>query len=356
MKRILISIVLVAVLASGAAVAQDSPFENFDDFTSGFEAFGRELAGALPHNTTIGQQWADAHIGQLLAFPPRFGLGVSVGQTTIPRDAFDQAFNSLGLDSQELLSDLPEEAQELGLPLPGFTVDARAGGIILPFDVGVKVGALDEFPIGEENGPTIDYLLAGADVRYRVVRERRLLPKVSVGAGVNYSTFRLDAPGLLGESVDIADVPDDPDDPDSTATLGFTDPELFLEWETTVFDITAQASKRFFIFQPFVGAGLSYSSSDVGGGVSSQFRVNGSEPTEEELETIQEALAASGEDGEFSFADNQFGFLATQEDVVNTRVFGGLGLRLFMFNLDVGASYEFESGSIGAQIGTRIQF
>jgi hypothetical protein len=353
MKRFLISMVLIAALGAGTAVAQDSPLDNFDEFTAAFGLFGEELAGALPHNTTIGQQWADAHIGQLLAFPPRMGLGISTGVTTVPQEAFDAAFGSLGLSSADLLSQLPPELQDIGLPLPGFTVDARAGGIILPFDVGVKVGALDNFALGEEGGPTVDYLLVGADVRYRVLREGFLLPKVSVGAGVNYSTFRLAAPGLLGNNLTIAEVPTGQS---TTAELSFSDPSLFLEWETTVFDVTAQASKRFLIFQPFVGAGLTYSSSNVGGGVSSQFLVDGSEPTEAEIQQIQDALAASGQDGDFNFTDNEFGFLTTQNDVVNTRVYGGLGLRLFMFNLDVGASYELSSGSIGAQIGTRIQF
>ena len=75
MKRLLISMLLIAALGAGTAVAD--PFSDFDAFTEGFRAFGSELAGALPHNTTIGQQWADAHIGQLLGIPPRFGLGVS---------------------------------------------------------------------------------------------------------------------------------------------------------------------------------------------------------------------------------------------------------------------------------------
>ncbi len=350
MKRLLISMLLIAALGAGTAVAD--PFSDFGAFTEGFQAFGSELAGALPHNTTIGQQWADAHIGQLLGIPPRFGLGVSVGVTTIPQEAFDTAFAGLGLESQELLSQLPEGLQGMGLPLPGYTIDARVGGIILPFDVGLKIGALQEGDLGDLD---LDYLLFGADVRYRVLREGILLPKVSVGLGVNYSAFRLGVPGLLDENIAIAEVPNDPNDPNSTVALSFSDPSLFLEWETTVFDLTAQASKRLLIFQPFVGAGISYSTSQVGGGVSSEVLTDGTSMTPEERQQIQEVLAASGQ-GEFNLTDNEFGFLATQDGVINTRIFGGLGLRLFMLNLDFGASYEFGSGSFGAQIGTRIQF
>ncbi|TVQ27247.1 MAG: hypothetical protein EA383_03095 [Spirochaetaceae bacterium] len=350
MKRILISMLLIAALGAGTAVAD--PFSDFDAFTEGFQSFGEELAGALPHNTTIGQQWADAHIGQLLGFPPRFGLGVSFGVTTVPQAAFDSAFAQLGLESQDLLSQLPESMQGTGLPLPGYTIDARVGGIILPFDVGVKIGVLEDADLGDLE---LNYLLVGGDIRYRVLREGILLPKVSVGLGVNYSSFRLGVPGVLGDDVEIANVPTGPS---TSAELSFSDPNLFLEWETTVFDFTAQASKRLLIFQPFAGVGLSYSTSSVGGGVASQLLVDGTEwddLSSTDRQQIQDALAASDQ-GEFNITGNEFGFLATQDGVFNTRVFGGLGLRLFMLNLDLGASYEFGSGSLGAQIGTRIQF
>ncbi len=358
MKRLLVCVLLIAALVAGTATAD--PFSNFNDFTSAFDAFGSELAGALPHNTTIGQQWADAHIGQLLGIPPRFGLGVSVGFTTLPEGSLRAAFDAFDdLDADDLLGLVPENMRGNGLPLPGYTIDARVGGIILPFDVGVKIGVLEDFTLGDDGEPglELDYLLVGGDIRYRVLREGILLPKVSVGMGVNYSTFRMGVPGLLGSSIAIADVPNDPNDPNSSATISFTDPELFLEWESTVFDLTAQASKRLLVFQPFIGAGLSYSTSRVGGGVSSALEVDGTEwndLSDPQRQQIQNALAQSGA-GEFNLTNNEFGFLAAQE-AFNIRVFGGLGLRLFMLNLDFGASYELGSGSLGAQIGTRIQF
>lgn len=328
-----LSVAMLLTVGVGTLSAQ----EEIEQFGNQLDTFSEGMADVLPHYTTIGQQWSDAYIGQLLSVPPSFGVGVSVGTVFIPSDLLTDAADGFGDDIQAV-GDLAETTG-LGFPLPGYTVDARIGGFILPFDAGIKAGFMNT-SFGDND---LEYMLLGGDVRYSVIEEGLARPNVSAGLGVNYTnttiTAREVAPGPSYEQTINGD----------TLSVGLTDPDLFLEWDSTVIDLTAQASKNLLIFRPFGGVGVSYGRSNVGAGLRSEITYNDGGTGISQDEFTDEF----GDD--FNLDDNEFAY-RTAKSGWSTRVFGGLGLNFLMFNLDLGASYDFLSGSLGAQVGTRVQF
>lgn len=198
MKRlILIAAALVLVLAMPLA-AQTGGFD-FGTFTGDFDTFAAEVAGGLTFNSTLGLNWADAHIGNFL----HFGVGATLGATTIPFEAASAVLDTINLT---LPTDVTDIIADYGMPIPGIMAEARLGGFGLPFDMGVKYGELLpelQSAIGLPSNIVLDYLVAGADVRFRLVEERGLIPMLSVGGGVNYMQGGIGLNGLLGGSQTI---------------------------------------------------------------------------------------------------------------------------------------------------------
>jgi len=139
------------------------------------------LSATLPFNSTLGLNWSDAYIGQLLGVPPHFGVGVSAGATTVQADEIKTLLTTLGVDTG---------AFPRIVPIPAAVAEARIGGFLLPFDIGVKGGYIPP-DLGKTikdatGGLNLDYLAAGADLRFALIKGNLLLPRVSLGVGVNY--------------------------------------------------------------------------------------------------------------------------------------------------------------------------
>ncbi|MFP4644915.1 MAG: hypothetical protein ACLFM0_11220 [Spirochaetales bacterium] len=351
MLKKLALLLLIAMFIVPALSAQEKL--EFDEFTGAFETLGEGVVNTLPHYNAIGLQWSDAYIGQLLRPIPNLGLGATLGAVTIPGSVISDTVEPFGVDLDSE-GDIGEAIDRFGLPLPAYTVDARLGGVILPFDVGLKVGGADatfDFQ-GRELG--LEYLLAGADVRYAVVEGGVVMPKITAGLGVNRSTMDVRIPGVLGENVELAtfeavDSDGNPKDYD----LSLEDPSLGIGWESTSIDLKAQASKQFVFVEPFAGAALSYARSTVSGGARSDLLVNGDsydELSSDEQDAIDKALEKEDIDADgasLGFSDAQNGWSA--------RAFGGVGLRAIPFTaIDLGVSVD-TTGSLGAQLNARLQ-
>ncbi|MBN2874827.1 MAG: hypothetical protein JXM71_07010, partial [Spirochaetales bacterium] len=183
MKRFVI-VAMMALFVAGAW-AQDP---SLADFQAGFTTFAGELAPTLSYNATVGNAWSDAYIGGF----PHFGAGVAVGATTVPADSMTALFDAMGIA-------LPAELAQFGLPIPAAAISAKIGGIILPFDLGLKGMILPESVMSNlaASGITADYSLIGGNIRYAVIKENLLLPDVAIGAGYN----RLS--GSLGMELDV---------------------------------------------------------------------------------------------------------------------------------------------------------
>lgn len=308
---------------------------NYADFEAGFKDFASDLASGLPLNATIGNTWSDAYIGQLLGGVPRFGVGITAGASTLPFDTVNQVFTDLGLS---MPSDI-ETYSSYGVPFPAYTADLRIGGFILPFDFGVKLGGLNSGMFGSLPFD-FEYLLAGADIRFALMEEEGPKPDISVGIGYNYLYSEIVVPDVAsGYDLELP----------NTEQLQFSNPDLAMNWGASVFDLKAQVSKKILILRPFGGLGLSYATSQVGGGLSSDVTYTGGS-----IEQAKQDLINAG----FPVPDelDQTGInISSAVNGWGMRVFGGIGFKILLLNLDLGMGYDFLGGNLQAALGARLQ-
>jgi len=345
-------IAIIFLLAASPAFSQEIP--KIDDLLKGVDDFSKGLANALPFNSTVGLNWSDAYIGQLLELPPHFGIGVTVGVTTMPIPALESITGLIGMD------DLPLDILgSIGFPIPAISAEARIGGFFIPFDIGFKFGAvpkdiLSNFVDMNSLPIEIDYQLIGFDFRYAIFNPKAMPIKVSVGIGFNYLRGGISAevPMNLGYSFEAPSNLDNPDPNNmSTYELKVKPPTASLLWENKTLEAKAQVSFPLFIITPYAGIGISYGWSSAGYDIKSgvTYKKDGNEqPLNNQIIGILEEQGMSGLTG------NGFGSMV---DVggFNIRAFGGLSLNLFVIRIDVTAMYNFFSQSLGASLGLRFQ-
>lgn len=112
-------------------IPTDSPFTVAEN---GLNDFCDDLADVIPNSQTQQNVYAEAWIGKL--FPGfHFGAGVNAGVSALDVSTLKDAALALGVDDVKDINDT--------LVFPTITVDARLGGIILPFDIGVTAMSID---------------------------------------------------------------------------------------------------------------------------------------------------------------------------------------------------------------------
>ena len=343
-KTLLMLIILLAAMGAFAQTTFD-----FTTFQDAFNQFAGDVANSLPFNASIGLNWSDAYIGQLLDVPPHFGAGVSLGATTIPSASITTMLGPSGLNIA-----LPAEVSQYiqyGVPIPAYTVEGRIGGFLLPFDIGLKVGYIPPGTLQSWGIPVdVNYILAGADVRFALLEDSGILPAVSVGAGYTYMRGSVSVPGLLGSGIEITSI--DPPGPDGPYDITLTDPDLNFTWGTNVIDLKAQVSKNLLIFTPYLGAGASYGISSAGGGVTSELLINGSAPTQADIDAITAYLESQGQTVDLSA---QGFIIQAAANGWSFRAFGGVSMNLLIVKLDLTGMYNFLSNDFGASVGLRVQ-
>ena len=187
---------LAAVITSIALITPftfaDVPNEN--TIQDGLTAFAKEILVAAPQASTQQNVWSDAYIGNL---PLKFGFGITAGGTKIDNSGLKTALDEFGVGT----------AADMVKVLPVASIDVRLGGIILPFDVGISAMMTNPnlFAFNYSDPTTVlntsqnisfdmgglnfsyDYLTIGFDVRYRILQENVVVPKISIGAGYYYT-------------------------------------------------------------------------------------------------------------------------------------------------------------------------
>ncbi|MEX2443441.1 MAG: hypothetical protein WD492_07540 [Alkalispirochaeta sp.] len=337
MRRLLVLIMVLAVGSAGGTVFAQTEIPGLEDFESGFSGFTDEFTSSLPMNSMIGLNWSDAYVGQLLPFPS-FGVGITAGATTIPLSVFEDLSSDLvGTDgSGGDLGDLPS----LGIPLPGYAFDARVGGVILPFDVGLKFGTIGDMKVGDVEA---EYTNFGFDVRYAVLDGGLVFPKLSVGVGYNYLSGRIVTPLGFGQT-EIGSVTYGEN---GSATVLLSDPKLDFDWTANVFDVKAQVSKSFLIVEPHFGLGAAFGTAETNTGLTASVTAedeNGQDISLDQLESV--AGVTIGEQGIS---------LGSDVSTFSLRAFGGASLNLVVFRLDLGVMYNITSGALGGTLGARFQ-
>lgn len=338
MKRFAYKIVvfsLVLMFAAGAAFGQVDISAMEDDFTT----FSNDVAQSLPNVASTGLTWSDAKVRGF----PHFGVGVSVGAVMIPKDAFVDLANNLNFNLPSEITD-----SELGVPFPAYAVDARVGLPFLPFDIGAKLGMLTPDMADSLGGDvSADYMLAGFDLRFPIIKGGLALPSISISAGYNYLSGGVNTTvsgvGGLTSGINLDDVGL------TGVSLGYTDPDVRFQWQTNALDFKLQASKGLLIFTPYIGGAYSYGWSQAGGGISSELTV--SDPSYD-LDDVSAALEAAGYS--FELDDNSFTLLSDATGG-SFRAFGGLSINLLILKMDLNGQYNFTTQSLGGGLNVRIQ-
>jgi len=346
MKKIFIVMIILMIGVSGVFAQVD-----IADMQDSFAAFSDDVSTSLPFASTIGLNWSDATVRNF----PHFGVGITTGAVMIPSEAFTDLASVMGFDLPTEITD-----SSMGVPLPGYTLEGRIGGLFLPFDIGVKFGfiptdVMADLPVA------VDYTLVGFDIRTPILKQNLLLPSISLGVGYNYlkSGIGTSLSTGMGESIDISDAFGAAAD---TNVLSFTDPNARFEMESNVIDVKLQVSKSLLIFTPYVGAGYAYGWSNAGGGVLGSVLYDsdgsgGNDPaalTSTEIAAIEQAFADAGYDAPDLSED---GFLVSSaSDGGSLRAYGGISINLFILKLDLNAMYNLNTQSLGASANVRLAF
>jgi hypothetical protein len=339
MKRILL-VILIVLVAAAMVPAQTV---DFTQFQAQFVTFADAVAGTLASTaSSAGLSWSPAYIGQF----PHLGVGISVGASLIPYSAVEPIITLVGASIPAELTAL----QTYGIPLPAAAIDARIGGFILPFDIGLKFGTIPP-ALQSMLGPiSVDYVLAGADFRLALLKDQGLSPALSVGVGYTYFKGSIGLAGVIpgGTDVDITQIMNYAGYA-GTYSLSFTDPDLTFDWQSNVVELKAQLSKQILFFTPHIGLSGAYGISKAGGGLNSTMTYNATGPaTEAQMQQV--------------FVDNGYPAPTSQGMAVSSpangwsfRAYGGIDIALLILHVDVNASYNILTGSVGGGANIRIQ-
>lgn len=271
-----VSVFVCALIVSAVSFA-----DPLQDMNSSLNNFASQLNHVIPNAVTENNVYSDAWIGKFIpSLPMHFAAGIEGGVTKLD------------------MSDLCKAASMVkvgGIPsnfvFPTIGLNARLGGLFLPFDVGLSFMTFDTRHFGDLfKNLDLKMFVLGGNVRFAILQGKGLLPKFSVGVGYYYSS------GNIGKSAS-----------DYGVSVGYKTHTLVAE---------TQLSKTFFFITPFVGLRAVFSKAESSydwntkDGLSGQFKGSGSAST--------------------GFADS---FIP--------QVFGGVGLKLGVIQLDVNASWDF---------------
>jgi hypothetical protein len=336
MRRVLI--VFVVVLLTTVSLSAQTSYDQFADY---FQTFADEVANSLPITASVGGNWSPAYIGQF----PHFGVGLSLGGMFLPYESVEPVVDGLGVGAE-----IPEALETYGVPFPAIAADARLGGFILPFDVGVKFGFIpDKAKDLFSDKVTADYLLAGFDARLRLVEGSRFVPTISAGAGYNFLRGTVGINDVSpGETINI-DAIMEPLYGVGTYELTITDPDLAFNWDTHTIQGKAQASWDLAVLTPHVGFGVAYGFADAGGGLFSSLSYNNENGTD--LTDVQNAFEALG----YTVPTSEGIEVVSDANGYSFWVYGGTAINIVFVSLDLSAMYNFLSGAYGASANVRIQ-
>ncbi|NNM67254.1 MAG: hypothetical protein HKM06_04480 [Spirochaetales bacterium] len=324
---------LAVVLAPALPLSAQIP--DFSSLMNSVSTLADKAGEALPSASSMGLDWSDAWIGSLVGIPPHFGLGLSTGFTTIPTDALQPLFNAMG-------NALPSYATALGgVPLPMYTVNARIGGFLLPFDVGLKLGYMPTMTVSNLG---LNYLMAGGDIRYALLQDG-ITPGLSLGFGVNYIqanlSYAFSSPSFTVSGTSYTGT--------GNSVLQIANPTASLGLQSLSYELKAEVSKNLLIVTPYAGAAVSLSSINVNAAFNGTLEDSSGAvltPTE-----INQLSALSG----VNFSSNGITQGLSKTGIYGFRLWGGTSINIVLFKIDLKAFYTLPSGNLGAELGARFQ-
>jgi len=342
-KKYIFTVILMIIIVSTPVFPQNL---NLDELSKKVDKFTDSMAAALPLNSAIGLNWSDAYIGQLLRVPPHFGVGVSLGATTMDYSSIMDMLSAFNINIPFVNNDI---FKSIGMPLPGYAVEGRIGGFILPFDIGIKAGYLPQNLLGnisDDFNFGLKHMLVGLDFRYSLFSKKVLPIRISAGLGVNYLEGGINASIPTASSFEFTN----PENSDSY-TISASDTNAGLSWRTVSAELKTQISFPMKFFTPYAGAGVSYAYSTAGYLIKSEITVKKDNGDPVNLNDVNDILKGYGLT---SISDSGFESMKNFHNI-SARAFAGGSINLWVIRIDLTAMYEFFSGNLGATFGLRFQ-
>jgi hypothetical protein len=332
MKRFVLVLAALSILAAGAT----AQVYDLDQFQTAFQTFAEDMSGVLAANSTVGNVWSQAYVGGF----PRFGAGLAVGANFVPADSLSPILAVTG-------GSVPTELENLGIPIPAAALSFKIGLPFLNMDVGVKGGLIPDAAsdVLTSNGVEATYETMGVNLRYALLKDRLVIPAVSIGASWNYLKGTAAAGlGMAAQTITYVYGLD-------TYVISVNDPDMDLEWEANTFDFTLQASKNLLIFTPYAGAGITLGTSSVNGGLAAATTV-----TKNALDITNNTAEMDALEQAAGITISDQGFLVYASSTAPTiRIYGGTSINILILKLDLMASYVPATQALGAQVMARIQ-
>lgn len=270
------SVFIFGILFSTFSFAD--PLSQMNSYLNNFTS---QLNYVIPNSATENNVYSDAWIGKFIpSLPMHFAVGVEGGVTKLDMSDLCQAAELVHV------SGLPSN-----FVFPTLGLNAKLGGIILPFDVGLSFMTFNTKDFGNLlKNIDFQFFIIGGNVRFAILQGKGILPKFSIGAGYYYSS------GNIGKTTDNYGI-----------SVGYKTHTLVAE---------TQLSKTFLFITPFIGFRAVFSKSD----------------------SSYNWKTTEGLTGEFSGGKT----ISTDfSDSFIPQVFGGVGLKLGVIQLDVNASWDF---------------
>ena len=310
-------------LLDGTDAKEPATFDT-DKICEGLNDFTFSLIKTAPSTVSHQNMWASAYIGQLLDLPPHLGGGISMGMAQLKPEGVATVLKEMGLNYDVK-----------NLFLPTLTFDARVGGLLIPFDIGIH-GMMIKNPLEfniQETFFSIDYGTVGADIRFPLIKQNTVLPNLSLGFGYAYSK------GNAGISVQ-----------EETAKVS-------AGYESQILQASVQVSKKILIVEPFAGIRATLSSNKRNWSWNYDGTKILSETQCKALEAIPGALDALKKEETFDSGDWS-GFEINKDDPNYTaQIFAGVGIDfLFIAQGTLNVSYDVINQIWAGGLSLRVKF
>lgn len=304
MKKLLCFMLVLSITFGAFAIdftdiedAKDQAATALNDFTKGLSIY-------VPNAALQQNVWASAYIGKLLpSVPPHFGGGATIGASVMDTELLSNIGSIINMPIDLKVA-----------PLPTVAIDARIGGIFIPFDLGVHGMIINDMSLKTGNTEIlISFKTFGADIRVPVLQQNIILPNISIGASYTHSE------GGLGIS--------NSQENEINTTLGAN-----IKYKTDIVALTAQISKQLLFLIPYGGlrVGFQNGSYDWDTTFNADIQVVGNK-------TLTESGSIKKDFGKDAIFQGFF----------------GIGLDFFVLQTTVGASYDFTNNIWAGSLSLR---
>lgn len=264
------------------------------DINNHLSNFSDQFNYLVPNALTQTNVYADAWIGKFIpSLPMHLAIGIDGGISKFDISELKAAGDILHI------TNMPSS-----LLFPTINANAKIGGIFLPFDIGFSAFCFNTKDLNNIiKNINLEFFTIGGNIRWAILQGKGLLPKWSIGAGYYYSK------GSVG--------------------ISNSEASAKASYKVQTFVCETQLSKTFIFLTPFIGFRAIFSDSDIG------FNWNYN----------------AGFNGVFAYDIHKYQKLF---DSFIPQVFGGVGLKIGLVELDVNASYDFSHTQWTA--GTSLRF